>query len=122
MSITLRPNQPYIEYEIDNYKIVDQLINKSYTTDLDIDVYEGNLIDNYICYQPNSHALRELKEETDFSYKTIHQSAAQTNLKFDYLVVLETFATTQSSTHRLIYTNDEDWVEQIRTILQEDDD
>ena len=113
MSITIRPSTQYNEYQIDSYKTTDRLIANSYKNDLNIDVFDGVLIDNYICYDPDVKALEKLK--TMFEYKTIHKSNES---DFEYLVILETYVNSQTSVHRLIYTNDETWVNKVFSILE----
>lgn len=111
LSITIRPSTPYNEYQLDNYKNTDWLINNSYKKDLDINVFNGVLIDNYICYDPDFKAF----EKANFDYKTIHTSNES---KFEYLIILETYVNSQTSVHRLIYTNDISWVNKVCSILE----
>ena len=63
MSITIRPKDNYAEYEFHSYKDVDRLLDLSYGGDLDIDVFEGVLVDNFIGYSPAFAALRTIRED-----------------------------------------------------------
>ena len=116
MSITIRPTDNYAEYEFHSYKDVDRLLDLSYGGDMDI---EGVLVDNFIGYNPAFSALHTVRENhEDDIYTKKHSSQTQ----FEYLIVLETYQTSQSSTQRVIYTNDHQYVNQIHDLLTENEE
>lgn len=119
MSITIRPTDNYAEYEFHSYKDVDRLLGLSYGGDLDIAVFEGILVDNYIGYNPTFAALRTIREDHEDDIYTKKHSGEK---EFDYLVVLETYQTSQSSVQRVIYTNDHQYVNTIHDLLTESEE
>lgn len=119
MSITIRPKDNYAEYEFHSYKDVDRLLDLSYGGDLDIDVFEGVLVDNFIGYSPAFAALRTIREDHEDDIYTKKHSDKK---EFDYLVVLETYQNSQSSVQRVIYTNDHQYINQIHNLLTENED
>lgn len=116
MSITIRPTDNYTEYEFHNYKDIDRLLELSYGGDMDIDVFEGVLVDNFIGYSPTFSALHTVRENHKGDIYTKKHS---NQTKFDYLVILETYQNSQSSVQRIIYTNDHQFVNQIHDLLIE---
>lgn len=119
MSITIRPKDNYAEYEFHSYKDVDRLLDLSYGGDLDIDVFEGVLVDNFIGYSPAFAALRTIREDHEDDIYTKKHSDKK---EFDYLVVLETYQTDQSSVQRVIYTNDHQYINTIHDLLTENEE
>ena len=92
MSITIRPTDDYAEYEFHSYKDVDRLLDLSYGGDMDIDTFEGVLVDNFIGYSPAFSALHTVRENhQDDIYTKKHSDKKE----FDYLVVLETYQNSQ---------------------------
>ena len=119
MSITIRPTDNYAEYEFHSYKDVDRLLELSYGGDMDIMVFEGVLVDSFIGYSPAFSALHTVRENhEDDIYTKKHSSQTQ----FEYIIVLETYQTSQSSTQRVIYTNDHQYVNQIHDLLTENEE
>ena len=119
MSITIRPTDDYAEYEFHSHKDVDRLLELSYGGDMDIITFEGVLVDNHIGYNPEFLALHTIrKNHEDDIYTKKHSSQTQ----FEYLIVLETYQTSQSSTQRVIYTNDHQYVNQIHDLLTENEE
>lgn len=119
MSITIRPTDDYAEYEFHSYKDVDRLLELSYGGDMDVDIFEGVLVDNFIGYSPAFSALHTVREShKDDIYTKKHSSQT----KFDYLVVLETYQTSQSSVQHVIYTNNHQFVNQIQELLTNNED
>lgn len=116
MSITIRPKDNYAEYEFHSYKDVDRLLDLSYGGDLDIDVFEGVLVDNFIGYSPAFAALRTIREDHEDDIYTKKHSDKK---EFDYLVVLETYQNSQLSVQRVIYTNDHQYINTIHDLLTE---
>lgn len=119
MSITIRPKDNYAEYEFHSYKDVDRLLDLSYGVDLDVDVFEGVLVDNFIGYSPAFLAINTIHENhQDDIYTKKHSDKKE----FDYLVVLETYQNSQSSVQRVIYTNDHQFINQIHDLLTENEE
>lgn len=119
MSITIRPTDNYAEYEFHSYKDVDRLLDLSYGVDLDVDVFEGVLVDNFIGYSPAFLAINTIHENhQDDIYTKKHSDKKE----FDYLVVLETYQNSQSSVQRVIYTNDHQFINQIHDLLTENEE
>lgn len=117
MSITTRPNDDYAEYKSESYLDTDWLINDCYPQDMDIMCYEGSLVDNYIGYQPDYQSIVRVTLHSHYPLQTIKKSKLK---EFDWFVILETFETTQSSSQKIIYTNDSKWVESIREIFEKE--
>ena len=119
MSITIRPRDNYAEYEFHSYKDVDRLLELSYGGDMDIIVFEGILVDNFIGYSPAFSALHTVrKNHQDDIYTKKHSDKKE----FDYLVVLETYQNSQSSVQRVIYTNDHQYINTIHDLLTENEE
>lgn len=119
MSITIRPTDNYAEYEFHSYKDVDRLLDLSYGGDMDIDTFEGVLVDNFIGYNPAFSALRTIREDHDDDIYTKKHSDKK---EFDYLVVLETYQNSQLSVQRVIYTNDHQYINTIHDLLTENEE
>ena len=119
MSITIRPKDNYAEYEFHSYKDVDRLLKLSYGGDMDIDTFEGVLVDNFIGYSPAFAALRTIREDHEDDIYTKKHSDKK---EFDYLVVLETYQNSQSSVQRVIYTNDHQYINTIHDLLTENEE
>ena len=116
MSITIRPTDNYAEYEFHSYKDVDRLLDLSYGGDMDIDTFEGVLVDNFIGYNPAFSALHTVRENHE---DDIYTKKHSNQTKFDYLIVLETYQNSQSSVQRVIYTNDHQYINTIHDLLTE---
>ena len=120
MSITIRPTDDYAEYEFHSYKDIDRLLELSYGGDMDIDIFEGVLVDSFIGYNSPAfsalHTVRENHEDDIYTKKHSNQT------KFDYLVVLETYQNSQSSVQRVIYTNDHQYINTIHDLLTENEE
>lgn len=117
MTITIRPTDDYQEYKFSNYHDVDQLLMDCYphTTDImDVEIYEGTVVDNYIGYAPKL-PMDELKTAT------LVKAASQKQVQYNYVVVLETFENEWTSSQRVIFTNDDHFVDQVYEYLSKDD-
>ena len=117
MTITLRPNDDYQEYKFSNYRDVDQLLMDCYppnTDSMDVEVYEGVLVDNYIGYAPKL-PVDELKTAT------LVKAASQKQIEYNYIVVLEVYENAWSGSQRVIFTNDDHFVDQVSELLSKDD-
>ena len=119
MSITIRPKDNYAEYEFHSYKDVDRLLKLSYGGDMDIDTFEGVLVDNFIGYNPAFSALHTIRENHQDDIYTKKYSDEK---EFEYLVVLETYQNSQSSVQRVIYTNDHQYINTIHDLLTENEE
>ena len=86
---------------------------------MDIDTFEGVLVDNFIGYSPAFAALRTIREDHDDDIYTKKHSDKK---EFDYLVVLETYQNSQSSVQRVIYTNDHQYINTIHDLLTENEE
>lgn len=96
------PNDKYTKYFYNNYHVVDEFLMKLYPNgDMDINVYEGSLVDNFIGYGP-------------FDFNEIDWDEKPKNVTYDYVVVLEKPTSSWSSGQEIYFTNDEEWVEHIR--------
>ena len=102
------PNDKYTKYFYNSYHVVDEFLNKLYPNgDMDIDVYEGCLVDNFIGYGP-------------FDFNEVDWNEKPKNVTYDYVVVLEKPTSSWSSGQEIYFTNDEEWVERIREQFEED--
>ena len=87
----LDPTDKYTKYFYNDYHIVDEFLTKLYPDEImDIVVYEGNLVDNFIGYGP-----------------------------FD-VVIFEKPTSSWSSGQEVYFTNDENWVDHIREEFEKD--
>ena len=101
-----KPNDKYTKYFYNSYHVVDEFLIKLYPNgDMDINVYEGSLVDNFIGYGP-------------FDFNEIDWDEKPKNVKYDYVVVLEKPTSSWSSGQEISFTNDEEWVEHIREQLE----
>ena len=98
----LNPTDNYTKYFYNDYHVVDEFLTKLYPDGImDIVVYEGCLVDNFIGYGP-------------FDFNEIDWNEKPENVKYDYVVVLEKPTSSWSSGQEIYFTNDEEWVEHIR--------
>ena len=81
---------------------------------MDIEVYEGVLVDNYIGYAPKL-PIDELKTAT------LVKAASQKQIDYNYIVVLEVYENAWSSSQHVIFTNDDYFVNQVSELLSKDD-
>lgn len=103
-----KPNDKYTKYFYNSYHVVDEFLIKLYPNgDMDINVYEGSLVDNFIGYGP-------------FDFNEIDWDEKPKNVKYDYVVVLEKPTSSWSSGQEIYFTNDEEWVEHIREQFEKD--
>lgn len=103
-----KPNDKYTKYFYNSYHVVDEFLIKLYPNgDMDINVYEGSLVDNFIGYGP-------------FNFNEIDWDEKPKNVKYDYVVVLEKPTSSWSSGQEIYFTNDEEWVEHIREQFEKD--
>ena len=86
---------------------------------MDIIAFEGVLVDNFIGYSPEFSALHTVRKNHQDDIYTKKYSDEK---DFEYLVVLETYQTDQSSVQRVIYTNDHQFINQIHDLLTENED
>ena len=103
-----KPNDKYTKYFYNSYHVVDEFLIKLYPNgDMDINVYEGSLVDNFIGYGP-------------FDFNEIDWDEKPKNVKYDYVVILEKPTSSWSSGQEIYFTNDEEWVEHIREQFEKD--
>jgi hypothetical protein len=103
----LDPTDKYTKYFYNSYYDVDELLTKLYPDGImDIVVYEGNLVDNFIGYGPFDFKEIDWDEKPDTTY--------------DYVVILEKPTSSWSSGQEIYFTNDENWVEYIREEFEKD--
>lgn len=96
------PTDKYTKYFYKDYHVFDEFLTKLYPDGImDIIVYEGCLVDNFIGYGP-------------FDFNEIDWDEKPKNVTYDYVVVLEKFLSHWSSGQNIYFTNDEKWVEHIR--------
>ena len=104
----LNPTDKYTKYFYNNYHVVDDFLTKLYPDGImDINVYEGSLVDNFIGYGP-------------FNFNEIDWNEKPENMTYDYVVVLEKPTSSWSSGQEIYFTNDEEWVEHIREQFEKD--
>lgn len=102
------PTDNYTKYFYLNYQVVDEFLTRLYPNEImDINVYDGCLVDNFIGYGP-------------FNFNEIDWDEKPKNVKYDYVVVLEKPTSSWSSGQEVYFTNDEEWVEQIREQFEKD--
>lgn len=102
------PTDKYTKYFYNDYHIVDEFLTKLYPDGiLDIIVYEGSLVDNFIGYGP-------------FDFNEIDWDEKPQNVTYDYVVILEKPTSSWSSGQEIYFTNDENWVEHIREEFEKD--
>ena len=102
------PTDKYTKYFYNDYHIVDEFLTKLYPNgDLDISVYEGCLVDNFIGYGP-------------FDFNKIDWEEKPKNVTYDYVVILEKPTSSWSSGQEVYFTNDENWVDHIREEFEKD--
>ena len=104
----LDPTDKYTKYFYNSYYDVDELLTKLYPDGImDIVVYEGNLVDNFIGYGP-------------FDFNEIDWDEKPENVTYDYVVIFEKPTSSWSSGQEVYFTNDENWVEHIREEFEKD--
>lgn len=98
----LDPTDKYTKYFYNDYHIVDEFLTKLYPDGImDIVVYEGCLVDNFIGYGP-------------FDFNEIDWDEKPNDVKYDYVVIFEKPTSSWSSGQEIYFTNDENWVNHIR--------
>ena len=98
----LEPTDKYTKYLYNDYHIVDEFLTKLYPDgDMDIVVYEGTLVDNFIGYGP-------------FDFNEIDWDEKPKDVAYDFVVIFEKPTSSWSSGQEIYFTNDEEWVDQIR--------
>lgn len=104
----LDPTDKYTKYLYNSHYDVDELLTKLYPDGImDIVVYEGNLVDNFIGYGP-------------FNFNEIDWDEKPENVTYDYVVIFEKPTSSWSSGQEVYFTNDENWVEHIREEFEKD--
>ena len=105
----LEPTDKYTKYFYNNYHVVDELLTNLYPNgDMDIVVYEGCLVDNFIGYGP-------------FNFNEIDWNEKPNDITtYNYVVVIEKFLSHWSSGQEIYFTNDEEWVDHIREEFEKD--
>lgn len=104
----LDPTDKYTKYFYKSYHDVDELLTKLYPNgDLDINVYEGTLVDNFIGYGP-------------FDFNEIDWDEKPKNVIYNYVVIFEKPTSSWSSGQEVYFTNDENWVNHIREEFEKD--
>lgn len=96
------PTDKYTKYFYLNYQVVDEFLTRLYPDGImDIQCYDGCLVDNFIGYGP-------------FDFNKIDWDEKPKNATYDYVVVLEKPTSSWSSGQEVYFTNDEEWVRHIR--------
>ena len=104
----LKPTDKYTKYFYNDYHIVDEFLTKLYPNgDMDIVVYEGTLVDNFIGYGP-------------FDFNEINWDEKPKNMTYNYVVIFEKPTSSWSSGQEIYFTNDEEWVEYHREQFEKD--
>ena len=106
----LQPTDKYTKYFYDSYQIVNEFLTKLYPSgEMDIEIYEGSLLNNFIGYGP-------------FNFNEIDWEEKPLNVTYDYVVILEKPTSGWGSGQEMYFTNDEEWVNSIREQLEKEDD
>lgn len=114
MTISHYPSDDY--YAITCYKhTLAEIILDAHNNDYEC--YEGTLVDNYIMESPNTFDITQVKDlrSGDWDDEFVTFFKTQT---YKYLVILERYESQWSSSNELIYTNDDEWVARIESMLQ----
>ena len=85
----MKPTDYYQEFISDSYRITDRLLAAHYPSDMDVEVFEGVLIDSFIGYKPR-HIDPSVYDVKRLTKKTT------SHVNYDWIVVLETPVTTHS--------------------------
>lgn len=101
----------HIEYEISTYMTItcpykdsDAMLEKLYPTgDMDITIVDGALIDNYFCEGPFDLSKLDFVDD---------------NSTYPYAVFLEQYVNEWTSTHRIVFTDDECWYDYLLELYQ----
>lgn len=102
------PTDKYTKYFYNDYHIVDEFLTKLYPDGImDVIVYEGTLVDNFIGYGP-------------FDFNEIDWDEKPENQSYDYVVIFEKPTSSWSSGQDVYFTNDEEWVDHIREQFEKD--
>lgn len=102
------PTDKYTKYFYNNYHVVDEFLTKLYPTGyMDIYCYEGCLVDNFIGYGP-------------FDFNEIDWDEKPKNVTYDYVVILEKPTSSWSSGQEIYFTNDEEWVNDVRAQFEKE--
>lgn len=90
----ITPKNNFVEYLTTDYREVNELLKHLYPNDMNIEVYEGSIVNNYIGFGP--HDLSKFDPTEKDTY--------------DWIVVAEEPINEWSSLQRVYFTNDEDFV------------
>ena len=106
----LQPTDKYTKYFYDSCQIVNEFLTKLYPSgDMNIEIYEGSLVDTFIGYGP-------------FNFNEIEWEEKPLNVTYNYVVILEKPTSDWGSGQEMYFTNDEEWVNSIREQLEKEDD
>lgn len=93
--------EAYIEHICTN---LDAMLEKLYPTgDMDITIVDGALIDNYFCKGPFDLSKLDFVDD---------------NSTYPYAVFLEQYVNEWTSTHRIVFTDDECWYDYLLELYQ----
>lgn len=114
MPISHYPSDDY--YAITCYKhTLAEIILDAHNNDYEC--YEGTLVDNYIMEYPNTFDITQVKDLRSGDWDDDIVTFFKTQ-DYKYLVILEQYESHWSSSNELIYTNDDEWVARIESMVQ----
>lgn len=103
-----KPSDKYTKYFYNDYHVVDEFLTNLYPDGImDIVVYEGCLVDNFIGYGP-------------FDFNEIDWDEKPKNITYDYVVIFEKPTSSWLSGQEIYFTNDEEWVDLVREQFEKD--